>query len=236
MSIDRVRSETEPMVTSPYRAVVQESRYEREPGYAERYRDRRFQTGSGSHTDRRERRAIATLLQQVPDLAKQPQRQLAPRPWLDVPCGAGRLTDELPGPVVQVDRDANMVAAAGEQWPRACASVHALPFADDSFDGVLCMRLLQHIATPVERIRILGELARVTSGPIVLSFFDSCSLQHLRRRLRPLFGKRRSGRYAVSRSNFRRELAEAQLRILAMHSLSRFVGEQTLVLCMRKSS
>ncbi len=205
---------------------MQESSYEREPGYAERYRDQRFRTGSGSGTDRRERAAIAALLRRTPSTDGF---------WLDAPCGAGRLSDELPGPAVLADRDPNMVVAAGDGRPRVCASVHALPFADGAFAGVLCMRLLQHIATPAERTTILRELARVTAGPIVVSFFDSCSLQHFRRRLRPVLGKRRSGRFAVSRRGFRQELADAGLELLAMRSLARFVGEQTLVLARRKA-
>ncbi|MFT4515800.1 MAG: hypothetical protein ACI89X_003429 [Planctomycetota bacterium] len=227
MSIDRDGSGTEPATFSPYCEQVQESSYEREPGYAERYRDRRFRTGSGSGTDSRERNAIASLLK----IAASTKGL-----WLDAPCGAGRLSDELPGNVVLVDRDPNMVVAAGDARPRTCASVHALPFADDAFAGALCMRLLQHIATPAERVTILTELARVTAGPIVVSFFDACSLQHFRRRLRPLLGKRRSGRFAVSRRGFQQELADAGLEAVAMRSLLRFVGEQTLVLAQRATS
>ncbi|MCK5942252.1 MAG: hypothetical protein KAI24_09815, partial [Planctomycetes bacterium] len=94
---------------------------------------------------------------------------------------------------------------------------------------------LQHIATPVERTDILRELARVCRGPIVVSFFDACSLQHLRRRARPLRGKRRSGRHAVSRAGFAQELDTAGLAPVAMQALRRFVAEQTLVLCHAKS-
>lgn len=205
---------------------MQESLYEREPGYAERYRDRRFHSGTGRSTDERERRAIRALLRRA---------EWQPGRWLDAPCGAGRLSDELPELPVQVDRDPAMVRAASGALPRTCASVHALPFADGSFAGTLCMRLLQHIATPVERIVILRELARVTDGPIVVSFFDAASLQHLRRRLRPLLRKRRSGRHAVGRRAFRAELEQAGLTPVAMQSLARFVGEQTLVLCVRKN-
>ena len=237
MCIDRDRSETEPGLTCPYRWRVQESRYEREPGYAERYRDRRFRTGTGSQTDRRERRAIQALLSRASSSGLMVAEPAATgSQWLDAPCGAGRLSDELPGPAVLLDSDPNMVVAAGDLRPRACASVHALPFRDDTFAGVLCMRLLQHIATPVERTTILRELARVTAGPIVVSFFDACSLQHLRRRLRPLLGKRRSGRHAVSRRGFAAELDAAGLEAVQMRSLTQFLGEQTLVLCRRKSA
>lgn len=204
---------------------MQESPYNREPGYAERYRDRRFQTGTGSRTDVRERKAIARLLRNA---------TIPNGLWLDAPCGAGRLSLEVPGKAVLVDRDPNMVVAADNHTLRACASVHALPFGDDSFAGVLCMRLLQHIATPDERITILRELARVSRGPIVVSFFDACSLQHLRRRLRPLLGKRRSGRFALSRRSFGKELATSGLEMHSMRALARFVGEQTIVLCSPK--
>lgn len=201
---------------------VQESTYEREIGYAERYRDRRFTTGTGRGTDRRERRALRALLQMLP---------AGSGPWLDAPSGAGRLTAELPGPGVRVDRDPAMVRAAGPDRPRACASVHALPFGDGSFRGVLCMRLLQHIGTADERVAILRELRRVAREAVLVSFFDSASLQHLRRRLRRVRHKRPSGRHAVGRAAFAAELRRAGLEPLRMHALRRFFGEQTLVLC-----
>lgn len=202
---------------------VHETPYEREPGYALRYRDRRFRDGSGSGTDRRERAALRALLARATWPAG---------PWLDVPSGAGRMSDELPGPVVQVDRDPAMVAACGPARPRVCASVHALPFADGAFAGALCHRLLQHIPTPVERIAIFGELRRVTRGPIVVSFFDGNSLQHLRRRLRRWFGKTRSGRNGVARRQFLGELRAAGLHPVAVRSLWPLFAEQTLVLCL----
>lgn len=201
-----------------------ETPYHREPGYAERYRDRRFRTGSGAATDRRERAALRRLLAKA---------RFDEGPWLDAPSGAGRMSDELPGPVVLVDRDAAMVRAAPTGAQRACASVHALPFADAVFAGALCHRLLQHIPTPVERIDILRELARTTRGPIVVSFFDACSVQHLRRLLRRSFGKVRSGRSAVARHRFCAELRSAGLEPVAIVALRRFLAEQTLVLCRR---
>ncbi len=201
---------------------MRETPYEREPGYALRYRDRRFHGGSGAHTDRRERAALRALLAAAGHAAG---------PWLDAPSGAGRMSDELPGPVVQLDRDRAMLQAAGPGRARVCASAHALPFADGAFAGVLCHRLLQHIPTAVERRDILRELARVSRGVVVVSFFDACSVQHARRLLRRWTGKPRSGRSAVQRSTFLAELRAAGLRPLAVRALRRFVAEQTLVLC-----
>jgi hypothetical protein len=206
---------------------VAETPYRREVGYAERYRDRRFQSGSGPATDRAERAALRSVLARC---------QAPTGLWLDAPSGAGRLSDELPGTVVQVDRDPRMVQAAGTAHRRACASVHALPFADATFAGVLCHRLLQHIPTPTERMAILRELARTSSSIVVVSFFDRCSLQHGRRVVRRWLGKTVSGRSAVSRRELFAELAAAGLEPVATAALRRFVGEQTLVACRKVAS
>ncbi|MBM3974684.1 MAG: methyltransferase domain-containing protein [Planctomycetes bacterium] len=208
--------------------LVAETPYTREDGYARRYRDIRFTTGSGAGTDRRERAALAALL------AAAARRGLSVAgPWLDAPSGAGRMSGALPGLVVQADRDPAMVAAAGPGRPRACASVHALPFGDGAFAGVLCHRLLQHIPGADERRAILAELARVSRGIVVVSFFDALSLQSLRRALRRWTGKTRSGRSAVRRGAFLAECRVAGLEPVAVRALRRFVGEQTLVLCVR---
>lgn len=201
--------------------TVDPTPYVREQGYAERYRDRRFQTGSGPGTDARERRALRKLL-----AASGASGGL----WLDCPSGAGRMSEELPGEVVQADRDFDMVHAIHEGTRRVTACATALPFADGAFTGALCCRLLQHLPKPEERIATLSELRRVTRGPVVVTFFDSTSLQSLRRAIRRAMGKKRSGRSAISRATFREEALAAGFRSLRFVPLLRFVGEQTFVL------
>ena len=203
-----------------------ETPYRREPGYPQRYRDERFHGGTGPRTDRRERAVLRAFLAHAATAGRVP-----PGAWLDVPAGAGRLTAELPGPAVAVDRDAAMLRAADGLPRRACASVHALPFRDRAFAGVLCHRLLQHIPTAGERVAILRELARVARGVVIVSFFDSLSLPGLRRVVRRWTGKRRSGRSSVRRAVFLAECRQAGLLPLRVRSLCRFVSEQTLVLC-----
>lgn len=195
--------------------------YVREQGYAERYRDRRFQTGSGPGTDARERRALRKLL-----AAAGASGGL----WLDCPSGAGRMSEELPGEVVQADRDFEMVRAIrdGERRVNACAT--ALPFADGAFTGSLCCRLLQHLPRPEERVAALTELRRVTRGPVIATFFDSTSLMSLRRAIRRAMGKKRSGRCAITRAKFREEARAAGFSEARFLPLLRFVGEQTFVL------
>ncbi len=200
-----------------------ETPYRREPGYAERYRDRRCRTGTGPRTHAREARAITALLQGLR------QGAAGDATWLDVPSGAGRLSGLLPGSAVQVDRSLSMVQACGAGHRRLCASANRLPFTDDSFDGVLCMRLLQHIAASQERITILRELARVSRGPVLLSFFHAVSLQHLRRQVGRLLG-RRSRRHAIPLGTLKDELRAAGLVPQRWWPLRRYVSEQWVVL------
>jgi hypothetical protein len=201
--------------------MAAETPYLREPGYARRYRDERFTTGGGARTHRAEVRALGRLLARCGGHGGL---------WLDVPCGAGRLTALLPGPAWQIDRALPMLAACPPGGRRVCASALALPCADGAFAGALCMRLLQHLPSAEERIACLRELRRVTRGPVLVSFFHAGSLQHARRRLRRAFGGRASGRTAITARQFERELAAAGLRSVARAPLRRFVSEQWLVL------
>ncbi|MBK8974466.1 MAG: class I SAM-dependent methyltransferase [Planctomycetes bacterium] len=212
------------MTSIPPGPVTPPTPYRRPPGYAAFYRDERFCSGTGSRTDRRERRAIAALLRGAP---------CAAGPWLDVPSGAGRLSGLLPGPVVQVDVDPAMLVACGAGSRRARASAHELPFADDAFAGALCMRLLQHLPTRAERVAVLAELRRVTRGPLIVSFFHAGSVQHLRRALRARLGRPRSGRSAIALRTMLADLHAAGLRAVAVRALAPLWSEQWLVRCER---
>ncbi len=201
-----------------------ETPYQRDADYPRRYRDERFRTGSGPATHRREVRAIRRLLRRA---------SWRDGPWLDVPCGAGRMSDLLPGPPIGVDRAVGMLAAGGPARPSVCASASALPFPDATFAGALCHRLLHHIPTSEERVRILMEIARVTDGPLVVSFFHAPSLQHARRLIARQLGKPTSGRGAITLGRFLGDLRAAGLRPRAFEALLPFVSEQWLVLAER---
>lgn len=207
-----------------------ETPYHRPKGYAEHYRDKRFVVGSGRRTNQREQRVLGTLLALVEAAATTAPAARQNR-WLDVPSGTGRLGGLLPGGApVHCDRSISMLHATATERLRVCASAHCLPFRDGAFAGVLCMRLLHHIADQTERRWILSELRRVSSGPLIVSFFHSYSVQHARRVLARLLGKRHSGRCAVRYAVFRRDLEAAGYEIVVARPLARFISEQWLVL------
>lgn len=80
---------------------------------------------------------------------------------LDVGCGEGALTrvlrEECPGEVVGCDRDARLLADV--EGPKVRGDAYRLPFADDSFDLVVCQALLINLPDPA---RALEAFARVT--------------------------------------------------------------------------
>lgn len=200
--------------------------YEREPGYAERYRDRRFREGSGPRTARREARTLAALLADASAAGTEGS-------WLDVPCGAGRLSDLLPcDRAVLADRDRAMLVAhpGPAEWPRVHADAAALPFADGALAGVMCMRLLHHAPSSAARVAVLSELSRVAHGHVVFSFFHSWSLQHVRRMIARRLYKPTSGRHAVSLARIRADCAAARLEIVRAVGLSPGISEQWIVL------
>lgn len=147
---------------------------------------------------------------------------------LDVPCGAGRLTDVL------LDRAENAVCAdvspamlgharralrepiADGRVELARATVGALPFRDEAFDSVLCRRLLHHMAERSVRVRALSELGRVARRGVVASFADADTWKSRIRRLH------RAQRHstAVTRDELSSEARDAGLRLVKTYRLS----------------
>jgi SAM-dependent methyltransferase len=92
---------------------------------------------------------------------------------LDVGCGPGTITADLaalaaPGQVTAVDSAAEILRSAGQVTADRglanvtfeVADVHALRFADDSFDVVHAHQVLQHLADPVQALREMRRVCR----------------------------------------------------------------------------
>lgn len=84
---------------------------------------------------------------------------------LDVGAGTGALTrvlrEETPGEVVALDADSGLLDSVGD--PRVQGDATRLPFADDTFDVVVCQALLVNLPAPVEAVR---EFARVSRSRV----------------------------------------------------------------------
>ncbi|MCF8569051.1 class I SAM-dependent methyltransferase [Gordonia sp. HY002] len=97
---------------------------------------------------------------------------------LDVACGPGNYSDDAArgltgdGRYIGIDYSAAMLARAGhdhraERVTFVRGDAHRLPFADDSFDTVLCLAALYLIPDPLP---VLDEMARVCApgGEIIV--------------------------------------------------------------------
>jgi SAM-dependent methyltransferase len=84
---------------------------------------------------------------------------------LEVGAGGSGLRNYLPRPVVSTDLDYAHARSAGAHGVAADAT--RLPFADGSFDFVLCLDTLEHIAA-ASRAEAIRELARVGRKKLII--------------------------------------------------------------------
>jgi SAM-dependent methyltransferase len=120
-------------------------------GTARGYFSQRYSGAAGAYVVRRELAIVSSLLP--------PKGRV-----LDVACGTGRLGTVLGSSHALVGVDASeamleQARAGGRYEQLVVGDAFALPFADDSFDAAVALRLLFHFPEPIS---ILRELSRVT--------------------------------------------------------------------------
>ncbi|MFW6348933.1 MAG: class I SAM-dependent methyltransferase [Thiohalospira sp.] len=112
---------------------------------------------------------------------------------LDMPIGYGRFIDDLHQRgcnVVGGDRKQGMLDLCTETWgeeqPLVRLNGDALPFADDSFDGLTCIRLFQHLHDPALRQGVMNEIGRVTRRWAIVTTYLASPVHGLLHRSRGL--------------------------------------------------
>jgi SAM-dependent methyltransferase len=133
----------------------------------------------GQHTDNaakyeRTRGPEGRLLDRFRRRLTSEVQALSPGRVLDAGCGEGHVTrwlaDALPvGEIVGVEGRPEALVAFAKRNPGLDgveADLRALPFADDSFDLVVCTEVLEHLEDPRETLR---ELARVSRSHLFLT-------------------------------------------------------------------
>jgi len=153
---------------------------------------------------------------------------------LDAPCGTGRLLPVLgegDRSVTGADLSLEML---GQEATRDSANLlraecERLPFADRSFDAVVCMRFLFHVEDPAARAAILSELARIARRAVIVQVRWGTSVKHALRRLRRRMRLAHQPRPAFDRPGLEKELTAAGLELVAIHPVSRLFSDKALV-------
>ena len=193
--------------------------------HARDYQRYRFRSWDQAWVNWREQRLVAKLLMDC---------ELAGSTVLDIPCGYGRffpLLTRLGITVTNADVDPDMVRLATQQpslsSPRrgVCANILALPFADQSVDAVLCVRLFHHRFCKAERLQMLRELARVSRRFVLISFYRLTPVHALARHWRGSRGRLQM----LSLLQIQNLALASGLHIHQVRSLLRFCHAQTLV-------
>lgn len=175
---------------------------------------------NGSFRQRRERNCLVRLIAGIP----------AGSLVLDLPCGTGRVTRliaEAGHRVLAGDSSLAMVEATKSnlqaKYPTLTARVmdaKATQLADQSVDAVVCNRLLHHFPDAASRIEVLREFARISRGPVIVSFSCSFGLDVvLQRTMRRLQGRQLRHYHPLSLQQFRDEFAQAGLQAVSSRSV-----------------
>ena len=165
----------------------------RSPGQAKKYAERSPRRNAA------EANLLRTLLQDVCIDGPVPRPRV-----LDAPSGTGRMADllaEKGWEVTTFDISLAMLRhRVKTRIPFAAVSgeMERLPFRSESFDLVLCWRFFHHLPSSALMTLVLGELARVSRGWVILSFFHPLSLHNLVRRSRTLFTGNKGNRFTCT--------------------------------------
>jgi SAM-dependent methyltransferase len=156
-----------------------------------------------------------------------------PRSVLDLPCGTGRfwamLAEQPDRKIYAADNSQAMIDTGLRLRPPAVtariekafqASAFATGLPDDFVECVFCIRLLHHIQKSEDRILMLKEFARISSGTVIVSLWVDGNFRAWRHRRKQERKARTQGamgprdRFLLAREEIEREFAAAGLEVV----------------------
>jgi len=187
-------------MTSEYRA---KSAYLSEAA-ATSYDKKRFYGKVGSGMHRLEMNAMRTLLEATNGA----------NPVLDIASGTGRVSRilrEQDRDVVAFDISQQMMAQGNPGTP-VVGDAERLPFRENSFEVVTCLRFFGHL-TPSARRNVITEMARVSSRYVVVAYYHRRASAVVKNAVSRLRGHK-APRYLVTQRDLEQDFAAAGLRLV----------------------
>lgn len=225
MSEDRVKKERTPLTSSSLHAFKEHE--------VKEYERKRYRGIDQKLVHRRETRILERLLARIAS---------APGNVLDIPCGYGRFSSLLGKKGWQLtscDYSFSMVKRARESgkesgphknWGVVADAKKGLPFKENTFPILLCMRFWHHVHDPAERRAILGFFSDITSGWVILSFYKVNALHRMQRRFRRKLKKSSTRIKMIAEDEFYSEIAAAGFECLEVAPLFPGVHAQHVAL------
>lgn len=192
---------------------------------AKDYIDKRFNTSRRmKRLNKSEKSFVSSILKSIPNKGDL---------LIDVPCGSGRLSNTLSEfgkrNYLGIDVSEKMLEEARNEHlglEYMSGNVLDLPIETGKASVVLSMRLLHHVSSPEERVKILSELSRASSKWVLVSFYRKECFRYMSKQLR---GKEIKG-YPIGVGYFLKEAKRAGLHKKKIIYNWLAGGAQTLVL------
>lgn len=169
-----------------------------------------------------------------------------PKTVLDLPCGTGRfweLLAEEPGRVIYAaDNSRDMINTGLQYRPPAVTeriadtyqcSAFSTGLPDRFVECVFSIRLMHHIEQSADRIAMLKEFARISSGKIILTLWVDGNLgawQRARLERKRAAGKTRGtrNRFVIPRRQIEQEFAAAGLQVVGHIDFLKYIDKKRI--------
>ncbi len=159
-----------------------------------------------------------------------------PKSVLDMPCGTGRfwdlLTEDSERKLWACDNSQDMIDAGLKYRPQEIAkrfqtfqgSAFELPVEDNLVESIFCIRLFHHIGESEDRLKILSEMARVSSDTVILSLWVDGNFKSWKRSRSEAKRKRKGyqNRFVIPRAVIEREFEQAGFSIEARLDFAKY--------------
>ncbi len=163
---------------------------------------------------------------------------------LDAPCGYGRFSRLLLQQGFQLVSSDLSLAMVERARQKAFFSIYpigivsnikiGLPFAEETFSVVFCLRFFHHLHQPEERKAVRREFHRVCRSAVIVSFYCSPFIHRVQRKLRQWWRPSPTKIAMISASTFCQEAEEAGFQVKKLVPLWRGIHAQNLALLIKK--
>lgn len=197
---------------------------------AENYDMARFSSISGRVFDRLEKKALRKILSILPNDSI----------VMDAPSGTGRLAEtvlEMGHRVIGVDISPEMLEVAkrklkrfGKKYQTINSDIHNLDLEKESFDAVLCARVLMHFPFD-EQISFLSAVSSYSKELVIFNQSVISDYHRMRRNVKSLLGNQAPASFPLTKSEIDKLIESSSLTEIRRCHVLPLVSEAVFFSC-----